>query len=61
MSAFGPEEVTAMLTAAGLNPDDWDPAELADMLEGQWAGTELLREWLAQADEPALKFDPRWE
>lgn len=61
MSTFRPEEVTAMLSAVGLNPDDWDPSELADMLEGQKVGSDLLREQLAQTDEPALKFDPRWE
>lgn len=50
-----------MLSAVGLDPDDWDSAELAAMLEGQKAGIDSLREQLAHADEPALKFDPRWE
>ena len=50
-----------MLLTVGLNPDDWDSAELAAMLEGQKAGIDSLREHLANADEPALKFDPRWE
>jgi len=61
VSTLGPEEVDAMLSAAGLDPDDWDSAELAAMLEGQKAGIDSLREHLAHADEPALKFDPRWE
>lgn len=49
-----------MLSAFGLNPDDWDWGELADMLENQKVGIDLLREHLAQTDEPALRFDPRW-
>lgn len=61
MSVLGPEEVDAMLSAVGLNPDDWDSAELADMLESQKAGIDSLREQLAQTDEPVLKFDPRWD
>ena len=50
-----------MLSAVGLDPDDWDWAELAAMLENQKTGIDLLREQLAQTDEPALTFDPRWE
>ena len=50
-----------MLSAVGLNPDDWESAELADMLESQKAGIDSLRERLDQTDEPALRFDPRWE
>ena len=50
-----------MLSASGLNPDDWDWAELADMLENQKAGIDSLGEQLAQTDEPVLRFDPRWE
>ncbi|MDE0230838.1 MAG: hypothetical protein OXI56_03535 [bacterium] len=61
MSAIGPEEMAAMLSAVGLNPDDWESAELADMLESQKAGIDSLRERLDQTDEPALRFDPRWE
>ncbi|MXY76668.1 MAG: hypothetical protein F4Y40_06220 [Acidimicrobiia bacterium] len=61
MSTLGPEEVAALLSAVGLDPDDWDPAELAAMLESQKAGIDLLRERLDQTDEPALRFDPRWE
>lgn len=61
MSTFGLEEIAAMLSASGLNPDDWDWAELADMLENQKAGIDSLREQLAQTDEPVLRFDPRWE
>ncbi|MXX00038.1 MAG: hypothetical protein F4Z41_05205 [Acidimicrobiia bacterium] len=61
MSTLGPEEVDAMLSASGLDPDDWDSAELAAMLEGQKVGIDSLREHLTQADEPALMFDPRWE
>lgn len=61
MSSLGPEEVDAMLSAAGLDPDDWDSVELAAMLEGQRTGIDSLRDRLTQTDEPALKFDPRWE
>ena len=61
MSTFGREEVTAMLSAAGLDPEDWDIPEMAGMLEGQWAQIESLRDRLVQADEPALTFDARWE
>ncbi len=61
MNPIGPEEMEAMLSAVGLNPDDWESAELADMLESQKAGIDLLRERLDQTDEPVLKFDPRWE
>ena len=61
MNTFGPEEVAAMLSAAGLSPDDWDIPEMAGMLEAQWAQIESLRGWVAQADEPALTFDARWE
>ena len=61
MSTLGPDEVAAMLAAVGLNPEDWDSAELAEMLENQKAGIDSLREQLAQTDEPVLGFDPRWE
>ncbi len=61
MSTLGPEEVDAMLSAVGLDPDDWDSAELAAMLESQKAGIDWLRQRVDQTDEPALKFDPRWE
>lgn len=61
MSRFSSEAVSRMLTAAGMDPRDWDPAELAEGLEGQWSQVETVREGLEQADEPALIFDPRWE
>ena len=61
MSTFGREEVSTMLSAAGLDPEDWDLSEMAGMLEAQWAQIESLRAWLVQADEPALSFDARWE
>jgi len=61
VKAFSPEEVIAMLAAAGLDPDDWDIAEMAAMLEAQWAQVESLRARLAQTDEPALTLDARWE
>ena len=50
-----------MLAASDLNPKDWDPAELAEFLAGQKAGIDLIREQLVQTDQPALRFDPRWE
>lgn len=56
-----PGEVAALLAAAGLSGEDWDSAELAEMLTGQRAGIDPVRERLDQADEPALRFDPRWE
>ena len=49
-----------MLSAAGLDPGDWDTAELAGMLEAQWVQIESVRARLAQADEPVLTFDARW-
>ncbi len=61
MSALGPEEVRTLLSAAGLKVEDWDPAELAGLLEAQWAEIDSVRNRLAQTDEPALRFDPRWE
>ncbi len=61
MSALGPEEVRTLVSAAGLKAEDWDPAELAGLLEAQWAEIDLVRDRLAQTDEPALRFDPRWE
>ena len=60
MTGFHSEQVAAMLSAADLNPEDWDLAELAEFLAGQRAGKEFLREHLVQTDEPALRFDPRW-
>lgn len=60
MSAFGHEDVTAMLSAAGLDPRDWETAELAGMLEAQWSQIESVRARLAQSDEPALTLDARW-
>jgi hypothetical protein len=50
-----------MLAAAGLNPEDWDTAELASMLEAQWAQIESVRTGLIQSDEPAHTFDARWQ
>ena len=50
-----------MLSAAGLDPGDWDTAEVAGMLEAQWAQIESVRARLAQSDEPVLTFDARWE
>ena len=61
MSRFLSEAVSRMLTAAGMDPRDWDRAELAEGLEGQWSQVDTVREGLEQADEPALIFDPRWE
>lgn len=61
MNAFQPEDVRAMLTAAGMQVEDWDAAELAGMLNAQRAEIDAMREQLAQKDEPALRFDPRWE
>ena len=61
MSAFGPEEVRTLVSSAGLKIEDWDPAELAGLLEAQWAEIASVRDRLAQTDEPALRFDPRWE
>ena len=49
-----------MLSAAGLDPRDWDTAELVGMLEAQWAQIESVRARLGQSDEPALTFDARW-
>ena len=50
-----------MLAAAGLRVEDWDPTELAAVLDTQWAELDLIRARLAQTDEPTLRFDPRWE
>ncbi len=61
MSRFSPEVAARMLTAAGMDPQDWDLAELAEVLEGQWSQAESVRGQLEQSDEPALTFDPRWE
>ena len=60
MNTFGHEEVTAMLSAAGLDPGDWDTAEIAGMLEAQWVQIESVRSRLARCDEPVLTFDARW-
>jgi hypothetical protein len=61
MTAFRPEEVRTMLTVAGLTVDDWDADQLAEMLTGQWAEIDSVRDQLDQSDEPALRFDPRWQ
>lgn len=61
MSGFSPEDVRYLLTAVGLVAEDWDTAELAEMLNGQRSGIESVRERLARTDEPALSFDARWE
>ena len=49
-----------MLSAAGLDPRDWDTAEIAGMLEAQWVQIESVRSRLVQSDEPVLTFDARW-
>ncbi len=61
MSAFQSDQVGDMLSAAGMDPRDWDLAELAEVLDAQWSQIESVRARLAQTDEPALRFNPRWE
>ena len=61
MSRFSPKTVSQMLTAAGMDPAEWDLAELAEVLEGQWSQMESVLGHLEQSDEPALVFDPKWE
>ena len=61
MTSSRPEQIAAMLSASDLNPEDWDPAELAEFLAGQKTGIDSIREQLVQTDQPALRFDPRWE
>lgn len=61
MSTFDPVEVTAMLSAAGLDPEDWDTVELSGMLGAQWDQIDSVRDRLTQTDEPALGFDARWD
>ena len=61
MRGFGIEEVGARLAAAEMNPGDWDLAELADVMQNQWAQVESIRAWVEQTDEPSLVFNPRWE
>ena len=56
-----PSDVAVLASAADLDPEDWDLAELAEFLAGQRAGIDTVRDQLVQTDEPALRFDPRWE
>ena len=50
-----------MLAAAGMDPREWDLAEMAEALDSQWSQIESVRAFLAQTDEPSPTFDPRWE
>ena len=55
-----PETVAALLAEAGLDSAVFDPAETADDLAGRLEMSATLNDLVADANEPAVDFDPSW-